>query len=1434
MAKETENYNQSITTHLESIDNDRLLKIANDVASFTKNYNNYLKKQSQDSYFKQIISQSVAQSKTLNKMLEESVDSKNAQKSFQKKQEQYSERMKDTNQNIIKGLSDISRSTDDNVKNIDKLNKLTQEVQKENAQARLQELIKDNKRFRLESKYWKELTGGIKGMAAEFHDFKKNPSQWMSEALGDILGKALDKSIDVLKTTLDAGLKAIAKGFGDLKNSIFDMMAEQKRRAESIAQDFNRDYLEASGALNKSNSAVALLAQRGELDISRTSKNVDVITSKLLRRFGDELKDMSQEEYNQHFKAYAQLINAGAADKIDEIEEIAAGNEKLMSDMIKAETQLAGIRSRQDLRIQKGMEAVIITAEEAHKLGITYEQSVRANEKNQIFIAKVLASNKELGVEEVRAFTSLQKALMSQDFVSNILDDKNVNLSQLIGIDSNQAKKILTSGSDKDRLDFMNRIIQSGAYNEIPALKRMMEELGFDAQSLNVLSKQGKLKIDDESIKKITDAQKTDFSEFNAVLLSSGSKINEEIRTRISMLSAEGIRDENDNLTDFGKIQVETLREFNTFEKLLRENTVSKEKEDIDKARDLYKLMSDYSKGNFEAIKKFSTLSEADKKLAKEILDASMESKRLVEDQIQVSETLSEAQDLGLDKALSGGGLQGLFSGLLDVGMKSAYSPTYQDKLEHFMDNIKKSIEPAVNIFKELLIDPILDSLHDVIGKLLGEIYVCVQKVYSKISGDTYSKEKEQYDRLKFTSTKDRVMKDVDKLSAGRTVGSEDYMSMLKNIGSTSMEQIESNRNLSTKEKNNLLYYKAITSKELNSGGTILGSSTISGLDLTDELTRQNIQSMLSRIYFEGDLENGKIKTRGAENLNEIMKNSSSVLFNDPEGMIDFLSVDSSIKKSELKSVYGELKKQVGTEFGNDLNELFGLSGMGKLAGAKYSDAKQILAAYLLLNSGYDLLARKTGVGFFYELVPHHKDANNHFQLRSGTRLLFGEPEYFASGGVVGATKGGQHIIVGEAGHDEIIIPTDPAKRERAQELLRLAEENYGLYSQSPDSISDSLQQKLEELLFDIRILMIQLDPMKDAIASQALISAMGLLKNIDNINNAGSVSSSQTEEVNIGGGSYDSSVNNLSPVGGMPKQTEEEKIQYDAAVKALESWGGGRTKPAEFIQLFGPIAREDMRQSGVPASVTLAQAALETGWGKSAKPDFRNLFGIKGVGPAGSKTVWTHEVYNGVRVQKQAAFRAYNNYLESITDHSNYLRTAKRKSGVNGLRYGAALGFPFAPDVFAEEIHKAGYATSPTYSQKLKSIMRTNNMYAWNLSPDSNAEQAIGTNPDGSLIYSSDSKSNMSYNPSLQSIPDASGVSTQVDRANKAKLENEKKKAEEKQNSFVKAVKDIEKKLGTEFSDKVSKPINIRISDDKAFCTTGQPNCSPDVYGVA
>lgn len=70
--------------------------------------------------------------------------------------------------------------------------------------------------------------------------------------------------------------------------------------------------------------------------------------------------------------------------------------------------------------------------------------------------------------------------------------------------------------------------------------------------------------------------------------------------------------------------------------------------------------------------------------------------------------------------------------------------------------------------------------------------------------------------------------------------------------------------------------------------------------------------------------------------------------------------------------------------------------------------------------------------------------------------------------------------------------------------------------------------------------------------------------------------------------------------------------------------------KPLEFIARLAPVAVQDMRKYGVPASLTLAQAILESNWGTSGLTQkANNLFGIKGTGPAGSVTMQTTE-YQG------------------------------------------------------------------------------------------------------------------------------------------------------------------------------------------------------------
>ncbi|MGG1879976.1 glucosaminidase domain-containing protein [Paenibacillus cisolokensis] len=131
---------------------------------------------------------------------------------------------------------------------------------------------------------------------------------------------------------------------------------------------------------------------------------------------------------------------------------------------------------------------------------------------------------------------------------------------------------------------------------------------------------------------------------------------------------------------------------------------------------------------------------------------------------------------------------------------------------------------------------------------------------------------------------------------------------------------------------------------------------------------------------------------------------------------------------------------------------------------------------------------------------------------------------------------------------------------------------------------------------------------------------------------------------------------------------------------------------PRDFIDKLAPIATEDMRRYGVPASLTLAQAILESNWGKSGlTQQANNLFGIKGTGPAGSVTMQTTEYRGQTPYRTNAQFRKYNNWQESVADHTKLiLNGTKDKPN----RYHGVLWADYK--TAATEIWKGGYATDP------------------------------------------------------------------------------------------------------------------------------------------
>ncbi|MFC5986441.1 glycoside hydrolase family 73 protein [Marinicrinis lubricantis] len=138
------------------------------------------------------------------------------------------------------------------------------------------------------------------------------------------------------------------------------------------------------------------------------------------------------------------------------------------------------------------------------------------------------------------------------------------------------------------------------------------------------------------------------------------------------------------------------------------------------------------------------------------------------------------------------------------------------------------------------------------------------------------------------------------------------------------------------------------------------------------------------------------------------------------------------------------------------------------------------------------------------------------------------------------------------------------------------------------------------------------------------------------------------------------------------------------------------------FFLEYAAAAQEEERRSGIPASITLAQAALESSYG--SRSICNNVFGIKAQegyeGPTCSAE--TSEEYEGEVVQTVAVFRSYDSVLDSFAVHSDFLLENPR------YRYALAQENPYA---FANELQRAGYATDSQYANKLKSIIRNQNL---------------------------------------------------------------------------------------------------------------------------
>lgn len=142
------------------------------------------------------------------------------------------------------------------------------------------------------------------------------------------------------------------------------------------------------------------------------------------------------------------------------------------------------------------------------------------------------------------------------------------------------------------------------------------------------------------------------------------------------------------------------------------------------------------------------------------------------------------------------------------------------------------------------------------------------------------------------------------------------------------------------------------------------------------------------------------------------------------------------------------------------------------------------------------------------------------------------------------------------------------------------------------------------------------------------------------------------------------------------------------------------------FLDSIHDGAISTWKQYGVLPSLTAAQAIIESGWGQSSlASQYHNLFGIKGSYNGHSVTLPTREVYGGQSVIINDAFRAYDNNSQSVQDHGYFL--------VANSRYHNLLWKTNYRDVTCL-IRADGYATDPSYTTTLNSVIERYGLTAW------------------------------------------------------------------------------------------------------------------------
>lgn len=138
---------------------------------------------------------------------------------------------------------------------------------------------------------------------------------------------------------------------------------------------------------------------------------------------------------------------------------------------------------------------------------------------------------------------------------------------------------------------------------------------------------------------------------------------------------------------------------------------------------------------------------------------------------------------------------------------------------------------------------------------------------------------------------------------------------------------------------------------------------------------------------------------------------------------------------------------------------------------------------------------------------------------------------------------------------------------------------------------------------------------------------------------------------------------------------------------------------PAQYIEMYKDDAITEMKRAGVPASITLAQGMLESGYGNSELArKANNHFGIK------CHSDWNGPIYRVDDDKKDECFRKYKSVLDSYKDHSDFLKGKKRYASLFELKITDYKGW-------CKGLKAAGYATNPKYANLLIDMIERYNL---------------------------------------------------------------------------------------------------------------------------